>query len=104
MALIVKEKKENKIYFRGSDVSIPSFYSRVEFNADANGESMFINITNYQNKIAYDNEKNSINIDFVFRGGMIVLLPTQSQDLNTANLYCKSEIEKLGYDVEIVDL
>lgn len=104
MALIIKKKNESKIYFRGTNVSINEFYSRVEFNADADGEMMFVSITNYQNKIAYDKKSNNIYLDFPFSGGFFNLLPNQHQDLNTANLYCKSEIEKLGYEVEIVDL
>lgn len=104
MALIIKEKDESKIYFTGTNVSINQFYSRVEFNADSNGEMMFISITNYQNKIAYDNKANNISVNFPFGGGLLALLPNQAQDLNTANLYCKTEIEKLGYEVEIVDL
>jgi hypothetical protein len=102
MAVLIKSTEERKIHYKdlsGKVQELPSAYARVEWAARENGknvEAAFPYI--YISKEAYDLGASIIQTDIpTSTSGEVVI-----QDNPTVHELCKVELEKLGYDVEII--
>ena len=102
MGLVIKSTEEKTIQYMdlsGKVQELESVYARVEWAARENGKSVeaaFPYI--YLSKEAYELGASIIKTDIPTSTGGDVLI----QDNPTVHLLCKLELEKLGYEVEII--
>ena len=102
MGLEIKSTEEKTIQYKdlsGQVQELTSVYARVEWAARENGknvEAAFPYI--YMSKEAYELGASIIQTDIPTSTAGEVLV----QDNPTVHMLCKVELEKLGYDVEII--
>lgn len=102
MGLEIKSTEEKIIQYKdlsGQVQQLASVYARVEWAARENGKSVeaaFPYI--YMSKEAYELGASIIQTDIPTSSGGDVLI----QDNPTVHMLCKVELEKLGYNVDII--
>jgi hypothetical protein len=95
MALIVSNAK-----FKNSEVEVQT-YTRLEFNSRRNGKEMLIVLFSYASKDSFvDNIENEIDVDLK-KIINATLADGETQSLETAHSYAKTELESLGFEVTI---
>lgn len=93
-------KNTKAILVQGTEIELTEIYVRIVFTCNLDG-SITITYKTYQNADAYLAGKeiatDVINITYNF-----VILPTETQSLETALLYMQNEFIQLGYNAIVV--
>jgi len=93
-------KNTKAILVQGTEIELTEIYVRIVFTCNLDG-SLTITYKTYQNADAYLAGKeiatDVINITYNF-----VILPTETQSLETALLYMQNEFIQLGYNAIVV--
>ena len=101
MAILVKSNAEKSITISGTELKLDSVYARFEFAARADGKTLEIAVATYASKSTF--ESNQPIFTDVQQGNFTVeILPTELQDLNSANKYASLAYEQMGYTTEIL--
>ena len=93
-------KNTKAILVQGTDIELASIYVRIVFTCNLDG-SITVTYKTYQNADAYLAGK-EIATDVINMTYNYVLLPTETQSLETALLYMQNEFIQLGYNATIV--
>tara|TARA_R110002020_G_scaffold185953_1_gene383830 strand:- start:354 stop:677 length:324 start_codon:yes stop_codon:yes gene_type:complete len=106
MALIITASGDAKLRISGTTTDLASMYSRIEFACPKNGKSMQGALYNYAAKAEYEASPLSLlKIDNFTTGYTVAIdVATQEQSLETGHQGIKTQLEAVGYTVEIVDL
>ena len=101
MAILIKSNEEKSIIISGTELKIESIYARLEFAARADGKTLEIAVATYVSQLTY--ESNQPIFTDVQQGSFTVeILPTELQDINSANKYASLVYEQLGYTTEVL--
>lgn len=101
MAILVKSNEEKSIIILGTELKLDSIYARLEFAARADGKTLEIAVATYASRATF--ESNQPIFTDVQQGSFTVeILPTEMQDLNSANKYTSLAYEQMGYTVEAI--
>ena len=101
MAILIKANKEKSITISGTELKLDSIYARLEFAARADGKTLEIAVATYASKTTF--ESNQPIFTDVQQGTFTVeILPTELQDINSANKYASLAYEQMGYTTEII--
>ena len=101
MAILVKSNAEKSIIILGTELKLDSIYARLEFAARADGKTLEIAVMTYASQLTY--ESNQPIFTDVQQGTFTVeILPTEMQDLKSANKYASLAYEQMGYTTEIL--
>lgn len=92
-------KNTTPILVQGTDIELSSTYVRIVFTCNLDG-SLTITYKTYQNADAYLAGK-EIATDVINMTYNFVILPTETQSLETALLYMQNEFTQLGYNAVI---
>ncbi len=101
MAILIKSNEEKSITILGTELKLESVYGRLEFAARADGKTLEILVVTYASELTF--ESNQPIFTDVQQGSFTVeILPTEMQDINSANKYTSLAFEELGYTTEIL--
>ena len=101
MAILIKANKEKSITILGTELKLESIYARLEFAARADGKTLEIAAATYASQVTF--ESNQPIFTDVQQGSFTVeILPTEMQDLTSANKYASLAYEQMGYITEIL--
>lgn len=100
MGLIVTSTESKAILIKGTDVTLPSVYVRLETASRADGVTLEINISTYASKLAF-NEGGRVLTDVPQGNIKVQILDTEKQSVETAHSYAKIAFEDLGYKATI---
>jgi hypothetical protein len=101
MAILIKSNEEKSITISGTNLQLESVYARLEFAARADGKTLEILVVTYASETTF--ESNQPIFTDVQQGSFTVeILPTEMQDINSANKYTSLAFEELGYTTEIL--
>jgi len=101
MAILIKSNEEKSITISGTNLQLESVYARLEFAARADGKTLEILVVTYASETTF--ESNQPIFTDVQQGSFTVeILPTELQDINSANKYTSLAFEQLGYTTEIL--
>jgi hypothetical protein len=101
MAILIKANEEKSITISGTELTLDEVYARFEFAARADGKTLEIHVVTYTSRVTF--ESNQPIFTDVQQGSFTVeILPTELQDINTANKYASLAYEQLGYTTEII--
>ena len=101
MAILIKSNKEKSITILGTELKLESIYARLEFAARADGKTLEIAVATYASQVTF--ESNQPIFTDVQQGSFTVeILPTEMQDLTSANKYASLAYEQMGYSTEIL--
>jgi len=101
MAILIKSNEEKSITISGTNLQLESVYARLEFAARADGKTLEIAVVTYASETTF--ESNQPIFTDVQQGSFTVeILPTELQDINSANKYTSLAFEQLGYTTEIL--
>jgi len=101
MAILIKSNAEKSITILGTELNLTSIYARLEFAARADGKTLEIAVVTYASQLTY--ESNQPIFTDVQQGSFTVeILPTELQDINSANKYAGLAYEQMGYTTEIL--
>ena len=105
MALKITASGDAKLVVSGTTTELTEIYSRLEFGLNKNGEAINAGLYNYASQALDESSPNSIlKLDnFSTNFNLDIVAPAQ-QSLQTGHEGVKTELEALGYTVEIVDL
>lgn len=101
MAILIKSNKGKSITILGTELNIDSVYGRIEFAARANGKTLDIAVTTYASIETFKSSQ-PIFTDVQQLTFTVDILPTELQDINTANKYASLAYEQIGYTTEII--
>ena len=105
MALKITASGNSKLVISGTTTELSEIYSRLEFGLPKNGASMSAGLYNYTSQALYETEPGSIlKLDNFGNNYNINVAAPAEQSLITGHEGVKSQLEALGYTVEIVDL
>ena len=93
-------KNTTPILVKGTDIELYSIYVRIVFTCNLDG-SITVTYKTYQNENGYLAGKEIVT-DVVNMTYNFVILPTETQSLETALLYMQNEFIQLGYNAIIV--
>lgn len=93
-------KNTKAILVQGTDIELTSIYVRIIFTCNLDG-SLTVTYKTYLNADAYLAGK-EIATDVVNMTYNFVILPTETQSLETALLYMQNEFILLGYNAAII--
>lgn len=93
-------KNTKTILVQGTDIELTDIYVRIVFTCNLDG-SLTVTYKTYQNTDAYLAGK-EIATDLVNMTYNFVILPTETQSLETALLYMQNEFINLGYNAIVV--
>lgn len=96
MGLIVTSTESKAILIKGTDVTLPSVYVRLETASRADGVTLEINMSTYVSKLAFY-ESGRVLTDIPQRNIEVQILDTEKQSIDTAHSYAKIAFEDLGY-------
>ena len=101
MGLIINATEEKTITIKGTEITVPNVYGRIEFAGRADGKTLEIAISTYASKEAFENHASALSTD-VPQGNINAELQVgEIQGLETAHEYAKKAFEQLGYTVTI---
>ena len=101
MAILIKSNKEKSIIISGTELKLESIYARLEFAARADGKTLEIAVVTYASRTTF--ESNQPIFTDVQQGSFTVeILPTEFQDITSANKYASLAFEQMGYTTEIL--
>jgi len=101
MAILIKSNKDKIITILGTELTLNSIYARLEFAARADGKTLEIAVATYASKATF--ESNQPIFTDVQQGTFTVeILPTEMQDLKSADKYASLAYEQMGYSTEIL--
>ena len=101
MAILIKSNTEKSITISGTELKLDSIYARLEFGARADGKTLEIAVATYASRTTF--ESNQPIFTDVQQGSFTVeILPTELQDITSANKYASLAFEQMGYTTEIL--
>jgi len=101
MAILIKSNKDKSITILGTELKLTSIYARLEFAARADGKTLEIAVVTYASRTTF--ESNQPIFTDVQQGSFTVeILPTEIQDLKSADKYASLAYEQMGYSTEII--
>ena len=101
MAILIKSNEEKSITILGTELNLESIYARLEFAARADGKTLEIAVATYASRATF--ESNQPIFTDVQQGSFTVeILPTELQDINSANKYASLAFSQMGYTTEIL--
>lgn len=106
MALEILEQGAKKLTLKGTNITFPSIYSRLELACFPDGKSMQVAFYDYQSKTVYDAGEGNIFISEIPNNSTysVDIAAGEEQSLQLAHEKAKSQFEALGYIVNIIDL
>lgn len=105
MALKITASGDAKLIVSGTATELTEIYSRLEFGLPKNGGSMNAGLYNYASQALYESSPNSIlKLDNFNNNFNVDVIAPAEQSLQVGHEGVKTELESLGYTVEIVDL
>ena len=106
MALEILEQGEKKLTLKGTNITFPSIYSRLELACFKDGASIQVAFYDYQSKAVYDSGEGNIRIAEIPLSSTydVDIASGEIQTLQLAHEKAKEEFEALGYTVNIIDL
>ena len=103
MGLIIEKNKKSKLTIKGTSVSIPKIYVRLEVNFEISGNTASVGVYCYESKQKFkENSSNTINIE----GFKTTLsnFKTNKQTFSEVQKEVKRIIQDEGFLVTIVDM
>ena len=99
-------KNTQTLTLKGTTITFPSIYSRLELACFPDGQSMQVAFYDYQSKAIYDSGEGNIFISELPLSSTysVDVAAGQEQSLELAHQKAKEELEALGYIVNIIDL
>jgi len=106
MALEILEQGENKLTLKGTSITFLSIYSRLELACFPDGKSIQVAFYDYQSKEVYDLGEGNLQISEIPLNSTYIvdIAAGEEQSLQLAHEKAKTELEELGYIVNIIDL
>jgi hypothetical protein len=105
MALKITASGDAKLVVSGTATELSEIYSRLEFGLPKNGASMNAGLYNYASQALYEAEAGStLRLDNFGTNYNVDIVAPAEQSLMAGHEGVKSQLEALGYTVEIVDL
>jgi len=105
MALTITASGDASLTISGTSTTLNEIYARLEFGLPKNGESMNAGLYLYATKALYESTPSSLlKLDELTTNFNVDVVAPAQQSLQVGHEGVKSQLETLGYIVEIVDL
>lgn len=103
MALIISSTETKKIKYRGTNIDVHSVYARINYSCPINGKSIQYTLVPFTSKDYYTSN-DPCYLKWDVEASFIQLETGEQQDIQLVHQKVKSNLESLGYLVEIVDI
>lgn len=103
MALIISSTETQKIKYRGTNIEVPSVYTRINYTCPMNGKSIQYSFTPFTSKEYYDLGE-PCYLTWSVQSSTAILELGEEQNLQVVHEKAKEFVESLGYLAEIIDI
>ena len=102
MGLIIKPTKEKNIVIKGTEITMPSVYGRIEFAGRADGKTLEVSISTFASKEAFKSEASVITTSVPMGNITVQIEESETQNIETAHKYAILAMNQNGFNCEAV--